>query len=95
MADRPRIDDLIVADDPVDRDPASYGVADLPAGQQQGLMDLIDTFGAARVVWSTPAVDGSIVVQWPTGKMRSTAWLARWDADGEQIGQPEQISEPR
>ena len=92
-----RLADLVVPDGPEVRDPAAYGerVAALGAASATRVMDLIDTFGSDRVVVGTPRADGSVVVQYPTGKMHSDCVLGVLGNDGEWTGEFEYIREPR
>jgi hypothetical protein len=91
------IRDLIIEDDPDDREPADYGpkVAALPDPQARLIMDAIDTFTSRRVSWGGPYGDGTIVLERPTGKMHSTLRLTRYGADGRQVGDSDIIPELR
>lgn len=92
-----RIDDLLIEDEPEIRDARDYGprVAALSSAHAEFVMDRIDVFGADRVRFGTPKTDGTLQVEFPTGKLHSTNTIVEIDADGNPTGVREIIPAPR
>lgn len=80
-----KISDLILDDEDEARDPADYGarVLALTPAQQARVMDLIDLFGPERVSVCRPCARGSVVLEYPTGKMHSTVYRERLGPDAQ------------